>query len=67
MHFEEYAMFDVFLRLWGFERTFLVDLGVLRSTLDPSGSLPMKMPPLGGISDKTPLEAGVLTEPVWPC
>ena len=47
--FGEHAMFDVFLRLWVLERTFLVASGVLRSTLDPSGSLPLKTPPPGGV------------------
>ena len=47
--FDEHAMFDVFLRLRVLKRTFLVASGVLRSTLDPFGSLSVKMPPLGGI------------------
>ena len=47
--FDEHAIFDVFLRLQVLERTFLVASGVLRSTLDPFGSLLVKTPPSGGI------------------
>ena len=47
--FDEHAMFDVFHRLWGLRRTPLVASGVLRSTLDPFGSLSVKMPPPGGV------------------
>ena len=47
--FDEHAMFDAFFRPWVLEGTFLVASGVLRSTLDPFGSLPVKTPPLGGV------------------
>ena len=47
--FDEHAMFDVFLRLQVLERTFLVASRVLRSTLDPFGSLYVKTPSLGGV------------------
>ena len=47
--FVEHTMLNVFRRLWGLRRTPLVASGVLRSTLDPLGSLSMKTPPLGGI------------------
>ena len=47
--FDEHAMFDEFFRLWVLEETPLVASGVLRNTLDPFGSLPMKMPPPGGV------------------
>ena len=47
--FDEHAMFDAFLRLWVLKRTFLVASGVLRSTLDPFGSLFVKAPSPGGV------------------
>ena len=47
--FDEHAMFDEFFRLPVLEGTPLVASGVLRSTLDPFGSLPVKMPPQGGV------------------
>ena len=65
--FDEHAMFDMFLRLWGLRKTPFVASGVLRSTLDPFGSLSVKTPPLGGVfTDRTPLETGVLSGPDWP-
>ena len=45
MHLMSMLWFDVFLRLWVLRETPLVASGVLRSTLDPFGSLPVKTPP----------------------
>ena len=47
--FDEHAMFDEFFRLWVLEGTPLVASRVLRSTLDPFGSLPLKTSPQGGV------------------
>ena len=47
--FDEHAMFDEFFRFWVLEGTPFLDLGVLRSTLDPFGSMFVKTPPPGGV------------------
>ena len=47
--FDEHAMYDEFFRLWVLEGIFLMASGVLRSTLDPFGSLLVKTPPPGGV------------------
>ena len=47
--FDEHAIFDAFFRLWVLEGTPLVASGVLRSTLDPFGSLLVKTPSQGGV------------------